>query len=91
MILNEDREVSEVKVLVKNDSPKDAFEVSVAFSYPKGKLIPAKGPFEIASGGSAEFSIPEELLPVPIDELTEVDGELKPKVILHSLGVQSSK
>ncbi len=87
--LNEEREVREVKVLVKNDSPKDAFEVSVAFSFPKGKLIPAKGPFEIASGTSAEFSIPEELLPIPIDELIEIEGELKPKVILHSLGVQT--
>lgn len=82
-------------VMVQNPTEFHAFEISVAFEFPDGALIPAVGPFELEPQSQAEFFIPNELLPLDkklgTDHGDVPDSEKKsnialPKVILHSLG-----
>lgn len=71
-----------VKVKVINPNDKDALDVSVAFKFSDGQLVPAEGPFEVPSKESAEYKIPDELLPV---ELKAGSPDELPKAITHGL------
>ena len=82
-------------VEVSNETDKQVFEISVAFEFPDGSLVPASGPFDLEVGAKADFSIPSELLPLDKvlgskvgDALEEEGGKEQalPKVIVHSLG-----
>ena len=87
--------ITACKVEIVNITDKQAFEISVAFEFPDGTLIPATGPFELDAGAKAEFFIPNELLPIEEKLGTDLGdastGESQknqalPKVIIHSLG-----
>lgn len=73
-----------VKVKVVNPGEKDALDVSVAFKFNDGQLVPAEGPFEISSKGEAEYKIPEELLPV---EVKPSQSKEPPKAIVHGFSL----
>ncbi len=80
----EDGSFSSVKVQVINSNEKDALDVSVAFKFSDGQLIPAEGAFEIPAKEKAEYKIPDELLPV---ELNANSPDELPKAITHGLGL----
>ena len=77
---NSQGEVKDCRVFVNNENDYLAAEVSVAFEFADGSLIPAIGPGEIAANSSAEFLISEDFLPLAI---SSASSESKPKVILH--------
>lgn len=92
---NDKDQISSCTVIVQNHTDSHAFEISVAFEFPDGTLIPAAGPFELESKSEAEFYIPNELLPLDkklgqeLGDLNQEDNQKNaalPKVILHSLG-----
>ena len=77
---NSQNEVKDCRVFVNNENDYLAAEVSVAFEFADGSLIPAIGPGELAANSSAEFLISEEFLPLAVGNAS---SESKPKVILH--------
>ena len=81
---NEEGQFTSVKVRVINSSDKDALDVSVAFKFSDGQLVPAEGPFEVPAKDSAEYKIPDELLPV---ELKGGSSSESPKAITHGLSL----
>jgi len=81
---NDEGQIVSVKVKVINNSEKDALDVSVAFKFADGQLVPAEGPFEIKAKGEAEYQIPKELLPV---ELKAGTKDEPPKAITHGLAL----
>ena len=92
---DDDGLIASCRVDVSNETDREAFEISVAFEFPDGSLVPAAGPFEMAANSIAEFYVPNELLPIAkklgdnLGDSNADDSTLRqalPKVIIHSLG-----
>ena len=81
---NEDGQFTSVKVKVINPNDKDALDVSVAFKFSDGQLVPAEGPFEVPAKENGEYKIPDELLPVELKAGSAPDA---PKAITHGLSM----
>ena len=81
--------VSSCTVPVQNSGESSANEISIAFDFPDGTLVPGVGPNTIAPNSSADYSIPSELLPLPL-HLDKTSDEQKanptPKVVVHGVG-----
>lgn len=84
VLKNDEGFITSVKVKVVNPNERDALDVSVAFKFADGQLIPAEGPFELPAKGEGEYKIPAELLPVQLKAGTK--DEL-PTAITHGLGL----
>jgi hypothetical protein len=81
---DESGSVSACQVKVNNSGKLPAQEVSTAFEFSDGTLIPALGPETIEAESSAVYTIPEELLPLRIARKGEKMGEPEPpRVIVH--------
>jgi hypothetical protein len=94
--------ISNCSVIVHNMSKSAAKDISVAFEFSDGTLVPAAGPEKISSGKSAQYNIPESLLPleIPVKEnssenpLTAQDSKpitagVMPDVLLYGVTTQS--
>lgn len=87
--LNEQKQITLCQVIVINKSTdKEAKEVSIAFEFIDGTLIPAIGPNSIPPNSSAEYNIPQELLPLNLkNKLGQIDdnskGIPKPHTIIY--------
>lgn len=78
-----EKNVTDCKVMVENKGGMVAYELSVAFEFFDGSLIPAVGPGSIEPGGKQEYRIPKDLLPLHLTGDPEsVEGEVV-RVILH--------
>ncbi len=85
--INKEGEITSCEVSVTNEDDVGANDVSVAFEFFDGTLIPASGAFKIAPGKTETYNIPDTLLPLvfsvgdmPIED-TIVPA---PKVIIHA-------
>lgn len=79
-------EVTFCQVEVINEGEVGAQDVSVAFEFFDGTLIPAAGPFTIPAKGKAIYSIPETLLPLHLAVGDAPEGEDAipvPRVVVH--------
>lgn len=81
--LNSSGEVKDCRVFINNQNDFIAADVSVAFEFEDGALIPAVGPSEIAANSSAEFLIPDEFLPLIIESKDKGKQTAAPQVISH--------
>lgn len=81
---DESGSVSACQVKINNSGKLPAQEVSTAFEFSDGTLIPAIGPETIKAESSAVYTIPEELLPLRIARKGEkMDEPEPPQVIVH--------
>ena len=83
---NESGQITACKVRVKNNSDGPAHEISIAFEFPDGTLVPGSGPDDIEKGAEVEYTVPAEILPITISEKHRDPNSsepLKPRVILH--------
>lgn len=83
--LNEKKEITGCKVAVRNTGEKAASEISVAFEFADGTLVPGVGPDDIAAGQSGDYQVPEELLPIELHLQNETAEAPLPRVILHGM------
>lgn len=74
-------DVTSAKVWVENPHEFATSEVSVAFDFSNGTLIPAIGPSKIPAKSTAEYSVPDELLPIKLTGTLVSDDKVE--VIVH--------
>lgn len=74
-------EVTSAKVWVENPHEFITVDVSVAFDFSNETLIPAIGPSEIPAKSTAEYSVPDELLPIKLTGTARSDDMVE--VIVH--------
>lgn len=60
------------QVIIKNNAGRPRYNVSVAFQFKDGTLVPGEGPEIILPGHAEKFSVPPQFLPI-----TVIDGEQK--------------
>ena len=87
--VNDKGQVISCIVSVRNTGTKEAKEVSVAFDFPDGTLLPGVGPETIAPNAAADYSMPKELMPLSIKPDAGEDGQQQvpsPRVIIHGVG-----
>jgi hypothetical protein len=86
---NEQQQVTSCTVPIRNTGTGNAAEISVAFDFSDGTLVPGVGPDSIAANSAADYSIPRELLPLTLhlESGKEQDqNAIMPKVIMHGVG-----
>jgi hypothetical protein len=86
---NEQQQITSCVVPLRNTGANNAAEISLAFDFPDGTLVPGVGPDSIAANSAADYSIPKELLPLTIrlEPGKEQDqNSIMPKVIIHGIG-----
>lgn len=86
---NEQHQVTSCVIPVRNTGTTNAVEISVAFDFPDGTLVPGVGPDTIAANSAADYSIPKELLPLTLraqEGKEEDQNSFTPKVIIHGVG-----
>ncbi|MCB0323476.1 MAG: DUF4124 domain-containing protein [Bdellovibrionales bacterium] len=79
-------EILGCRVTVTNPGAIPAAEISIAFEFPDGTLVPAVGPSTIAANSAADYVIPDELVPffVKVKGENPLDpAQQRPKVIVH--------
>jgi hypothetical protein len=84
--VNQLGEITSCKVEVLNEGELSVQDVSVAFEFFDGTLIPGAGPFVIPPGGKEQYEIPEALLPLyfSVGDLPEGEEDIPlPQVIVH--------
>ena len=69
-------------VEVNNPATSGYVDISVAFKFSNGTLVPGVGPDKIASQSFAEYKIPDTLLPIDLDEKDSPAGN-SAQVIIH--------
>ena len=82
---DEQQRVTECVVAIKNSTALDAGDVSVAFEFPEGTLVPAVGPSKVAANSEQLFTLPKELIPLKL-KLNGAPPEKAaqpPRVIVH--------
>jgi hypothetical protein len=83
---NQLNEIVSCEVEVLNEGDMSVRDVSVAFEFFDGTLIPGAGPFVISPGSSEKYVIPEALLPLffSVGDLPEGGEDVPaPAVIVH--------
>jgi hypothetical protein len=83
IIVNDDKKIIACTVTVANLNEFTAGEISVAFEFEDGSLIPAVGPSELLSKNSADYAIPEDFLPLKLEADAPDPKAQPPKVIVH--------
>lgn len=76
--------VTGCEVEVKNTGGGAANDVSVAFEFPHGVVVPTGSKKSIAPKSSVVFAIPSQQLPVPLPDPHTSHTPLKPKVLLST-------
>ncbi len=86
LTLNQLGEITSCEVEVFNEGEVPAQDVSVAFEFFEGTLIPGTGSFVIAPGTKEKYSVPDTLLPLyfSVGDLPEEEAAVpSPRVIVH--------
>ena len=84
--MNEAGQVISCAVAVRNTGASEAKEVSIAFDFPDGTLIPGVGPETIAGNSAADYAVPKELLPLSLKGAAQEGKDTSPpspRVIIH--------
>ena len=86
--LDEKSQITSCLVSINNQHPVEISQVSVAFEFPDGTLLPGVGPDTIKASEAVEFRVPDDLLPLVLEP--EVVDQLKsdetfPKVISQGI------
>ncbi len=86
---NEQHQVIACSVQVKNAGAIPAREISVAFEFADGTLVPGVGPDGIDPDAMFEYKVPDELLPLTIKQKKNESPEAdeSPRVIIHGAEV----
>ena len=74
------------RVVVQNPSTETYREVNVAFEFIDGTLVPAIGPEVVAAQSSAQYTLPQELLPMKLQiDSSDLDPNkpLVSRVMIH--------
>jgi hypothetical protein len=77
-------------VIIKNESGIGKHDVSIAFKFFDGTLVPASGAFTISPDGEEKYSIPDTLLPLSLSvgDLPKDEEALPlPEVIIHGSSI----
>ncbi len=86
-----DQSILSCDVRVKNAGTTKATDVSVAFEFSDGSLVPGVGPLEIEAGEEAAYVVPSELTPLKLrlaeDQIDKMLQE--PRVVVHGLASQA--
>lgn len=87
--LDNNKQVLNCRVPIKNSGSKEAKEISVAFEFADGTLVPGVGPDVIAPGSTADYSIPKELAPITLHAKSNGENPAQdvppPRVIIHGV------
>ncbi|HQH28373.1 MAG TPA: DUF4124 domain-containing protein, partial [Oligoflexia bacterium] len=83
--LDEQGQVKSCVAAVRNNGESSAVEINIAFDFPDGTLVPGVGPNSISPNSSADYAVPNELLPLQVKAEESADGAKtapKPRVIV---------
>ena len=78
----ENRKVTYCEAEVSNIGVRTAKDVSVAFEFSDGTLVPAVGPGSLDAGKRGSYTIPDDLLPLEVEPKAASE---KPEIIVHGL------
>ena len=67
---------------VSNNGTQAAKDISVAFEFSDGTLIPAVGPGSLDAGKGGSYTIPDDLLPLEVEPKAASEN---PEIIVHGL------
>ena len=80
---DEKARITSCVVRVKNIGTNEARDISVAFEFADGSLVPGVGPGTLSANSEGEYSLPQELLPLKLKTNQEAELIAAPLVRVH--------